>query len=353
MKKLIFFIPFICLILFGQSPSDGSRTMTMGTFSGGGASEADYRSSVSYKCTDNIGDGSKTSEQVSTSTTYKMWGGFRNVDRDLREPASYVAVPDTISSSAVFYISWAGIDTTFEDGQGWGIWKYDIQWSKSSDPGNWHDWHIGTELTNAWFGPEDPTEVKPDTIYYFRARAYDLATNVEDYPADADDFVVYNPPTIALEADKSGTDTVWVSDTSEVDEWVNSDEADRYIVKNRGSEYVDLGLYSFNTENWKLEDEPGYNQYSLRALFNEAPSPPMESYFTDSCIVRADRENMTYATPTIYGPGGYNLHPVHADSMSSTSNLWLQIRTPTMVSRFGNFDNELILMKVEARTSIY
>lgn len=351
MKKSILLL--FVLIIYASAPSGGEWTLTMGTFSGGGASDAEHRSSTSYKMTDNLGDGSKTSETPFVSESYVIYGGFRNVDLDLRPPLVDVIVPDSISSSAMIYVSWFGVDTTLEDGEGWGIWKYDVQWSKSSEPGVWHDWHIGTELTNSWFGPLDPVEVKEDTFYYFRARGYDLARNVSEYPETPHDSVVFNAPVIALRVEKAGEDTIWITDTTHISRDVISDEPNIFIVKNRGTEHIDLGIYSYNTNLWRLADNPGLNTYGLRAIFNLDPHPPLPAEFDELTIVRAGYANLTFASPDTFGPGGFNLAPVEADSLDRTTNLWLQVKTPTAVTRFRGYDNEMILIKMEARNSIY
>jgi hypothetical protein len=81
--------------------------------------------------------------------------------------------------------------------------------------------------------------------------------------------------------------------------------------------------------------------------------PPLYHEFNDSTIVRSGIANLTYASPTIYGPGGFKLWPSWSDSLVRSENLWLQVRTPTDITRYGGYDNEVIMIKIRARNTIY
>ncbi len=257
----------------------------------------------------------------------------------------------------MFYVSWAGIDTTIEDGEGWGVWKYDIQWSKSSDPGTWHDWHTETELTNDWFGPTDPEIVKPDTVYYFRVRAYDLVGNVYDWTdgavVDASDSVRYNPPVLGFTIRQTDNDSIWVTDTLVEDQMGQNRIGDVFIVKNNSVDAIDIGLYSFNTTHWELQDEPDRDAYGLRAIMNDVGNRPDTTDFDLTTAIQANASGIRLASPTTFGGGGYNIQPAGSDSTSRTENLWFRVHAPTWVTRYGGYDNEIILIKAEARNTIY
>lgn len=87
-------------------------------------------------------------------------------------PTSSVNALSAATSTASFTVSWTGSDALS------GLSHYDIQ-IKEGD-GSWQDWLVATTLTSS-----DLSGVI-DHTYSFRSRAYDLAGNVEAYPAAAD-----------------------------------------------------------------------------------------------------------------------------------------------------------------------
>ncbi len=356
-KLLILSVLIVTLLLIADPPTGGGRTLIFSTFSNGGTELPAQRHSTRFLLSDVLGRGTSASTDRLEGSTYHLYGGFRNVDLDLREPFSSAETPEFISSSAMFYVSWAGIDTTIEDGEGWGIWKYDIQWSKSSDPGTWHDWHTETELSNDWFGPSDPTVVKPDTVYYFRVRAYDLVGNVFDWTegavADASDSVRYNPPMLGFSIRKTDGDSVWVTETLDEDGIALNRASDVFVVKNNSVDAIDVGLYSFNTTHWELQDEPAMDAFSVRAIMNDEANRPDTTDFDLTTALQPNPDGITWGSPTELGGGGYNIAPAGSDSTLRTENLWLQVHAPTWVTRYGGYDEEIILIKAEARNTIY
>jgi outer membrane protein assembly factor BamB len=93
-----------------------------------------------------------------------------------------------------FTVSWTG-----EDVGGSGVKSYDIQY-RSGNGEAWQNWLTGTTTGSAVFGPNDPIEVKDNTVYYFQARARDHAGNVGNFTGgDGDTYTVIDvtPPRIA------------------------------------------------------------------------------------------------------------------------------------------------------------
>ena len=124
-----------------------------------------------------IGQPTAISEVPLTGTVYTLYPGFRKIDRDFRYPFSWFVISVHCASDTSFDIAWTGIDTTHEDGEGWGIWNYDLQY-KTGVSGLWTDWFMATADTFATFGPFSPVDVSEGESYYFRIRARDRVRNV-------------------------------------------------------------------------------------------------------------------------------------------------------------------------------
>jgi hypothetical protein len=265
---------FTVIIVEGVVMYGSTKTMEAASLTSGGADLSEPRMGARYVISDNLGNGSSSSPNMMVSEASNvLFAGYRYVNLDLRPPLAWASVDDTISSSSRFYISWSGADTTTEDGEGWGIHRYSIQWSKSSAPDVWNDWHVNTNLRGDWFGPEFPTRIYEDTVYFFRARATDLATNTGTYNPTADAGVRFKEPTLTYSVNGFGhaDDTLWVTDTVFIrDNTVNA--ANLFVIRNNGSRQIDLGLYSFSTTHWTLSDNAGRDKFSLRAIFNDSPT---------------------------------------------------------------------------------
>jgi hypothetical protein len=87
------------------------------------------------------------------------------------EPPTVTVDPLPAYSPRTFTVSWSGSD------EGTGIATYDVQYRV--DDGPWQNWLTDVSVTSAEFTGES------DRIYAFRARAVDIAGNVEDF-ADAE-----------------------------------------------------------------------------------------------------------------------------------------------------------------------
>jgi hypothetical protein len=141
-----------------------------------------------YHLSSCIGQPTPVSIGPITNLTHHLYPGFRKVDLDLRYPFSWLSISVRYSADTSFIISWSGIDTTIEDGQGWGLWNYDVQY-RLEGSGVWNDWLIGTTDTFGVFGSEIPVDVHPGSRYYFRLRATDLARNSSPW-GDQDSMIV-------------------------------------------------------------------------------------------------------------------------------------------------------------------
>ena len=144
-----------------------------------GGNEGDDVTSTSYRLSSVIGQGTAVGDSSwLTSTSYLVHPGFRKVDLDWRPPFTQllgtVVLQDTITTDTVL-VQWTGQDTTTEDGPGWGIWVYDVQY-KADTSASWTDWYTSTTDTYATL-----TGLANGHWYYFRVRAHDLATNVADW----------------------------------------------------------------------------------------------------------------------------------------------------------------------------
>ncbi len=143
-----------------------------------GGSEGDTIWSTSYRMSCAIGQGTAIGDTNWISgATYLVHPGFRKIDLDWRPPFTQllgtIIATDTITVDSVI-VQWTGQDTTSEEGPGWGIWVYDVQYRRDDDaPDVWTDLDMGTSDTfETLYGMADAH------WYYFRVRGHDLATNV-------------------------------------------------------------------------------------------------------------------------------------------------------------------------------
>lgn len=160
---------------FAQYGSSASYNLQWKVIESGG-NEGDDVTSASYRLSSCIGQSTPVISGPSSSASYDFYPGFRKIDLDLRYPYSWFTLVVEYSADTSFGLRWAAIDTTIEDGQGWGVWNYDIQY-KIGAAGGWTDWLVDTEDTMATFGSEIPVDVTPGEVYHFRLRAQDKARN--------------------------------------------------------------------------------------------------------------------------------------------------------------------------------
>ncbi|MBN1755332.1 hypothetical protein JW877_03865 [bacterium] len=163
---LIFGVP----LLWAQYGSSANFNLEWKVIESGG-NEGDDAASASYRLSSCIGQPTALENEPSASTSYRMFAGFRKIDVDFRYPYSWFTVLLRYHTDTTFVIEWAGIDTTIEDGWGWGVWNYDIQY-KVGAAGGWIDWLTDTGDTTGIFGP-----ALAGSTYYFRLRAQDKARN--------------------------------------------------------------------------------------------------------------------------------------------------------------------------------
>lgn len=95
-------------------------------------------------------------------------------------PASAVSALPAYVQSTSFIVAWTGNDNT-----GSGIASYDIQY-RDSLSASWRGWITATTASSATF-----SSAQRGRVYYFRARASDVAGNVEAYPSGRGDAFTF------------------------------------------------------------------------------------------------------------------------------------------------------------------
>ncbi len=341
MRKIVLLIMLTSVALIWAQ-----YTLSWFAVTNGGTEFPNGRLTSGYKLADNIGNSGSASDTVLTDgSSFMLYPGYRYVDLDLRKPFSSIDSTDTISHSPSFVISWTGEDTTVEDGEGWGIRYYDVDYAVNN-PSAWNSWFTGVTFTSAVFGPSSPVSVQPDSIYYFRVKAYDLATNVEDDHSTYDQKVAYKPITLAYRVYNPYSDTaIWApSDTYDVGNTVSMENSDVLIVKNLSTDSIELALDAYSSAidtstgqpYWSLDDNPGKDQFALRAHFSDDATPP--TTYTSSDAVR---DTFLWAKDGWFGgpTHGYLAPndgiPAH-DSTQYTENLWMQVILPTSITQHGD-----------------
>ncbi len=347
MKRYLALWLFLAVALVFAQPT---YTLDWGAVTNGGTEFPDGRLAPGYKLADNIGNGSSASDEILTDgVNYVLYPGYRYIDLDLRKPVSAIDSMDTITHSPSFLVSWTGVDTTAEDGEGWGIRYYDVQYAvEDTLAASWNNWHLGVTFTADVFGPTSPVTVKIDSTYYFRVKAYDLATNEEDehYPCDQKvtylpasvSFIVYNPASML---------PVWAcQDTFDVGQTVSMESQDVLIVKNTSTTDSTVlsvkGLpVAIDTLNhfpyWELDDNPSKDKFALRAHFDDETFPPITfgpvDVVRDTFLFTADGY---YGGPAHGVLSPYDAAEVVRDTTMWTDNLWLQTLLPTSITQHGD-----------------
>jgi uncharacterized protein YkwD len=140
---------------------------------------------------------------------------------DTVAPTSTVHTLPMTTTSPTFVLAWSGSD------EGSGISAYDVQVRDGAD-GTWQDWLMDTTETSATFVG------RAGHTYYFRCRAYDLASNIEDWPQDDGDTHTYIEghqvflPLMSRSATPSKpTATPWAGWEDEVIAMTNQERANR------------------------------------------------------------------------------------------------------------------------------
>ncbi|MCK5833485.1 hypothetical protein KAH81_07430 [bacterium] len=335
-------------------PTGGPYQLRWGSYTNGGTETEPRVSGSGYQLTDNLGYASYVTDSFLTDgTTYINRPGYRKVEWDEQTPITSVddLGADTISSAPNFIIAWGGADTTTSDGIGWGIRYYDVRFRRGPT-GVWEDWYLNTSLTSSMFGPFVPDTVFDDTVYYFICRAYDLAGNVEEWPATWQAWAKYNEQTLEWIVYNYDDENDWtILDSVGLNATVSADSASVFIVKNTGTETIDIGIKGNPSTGWDLGTVRGIDKYALRARFNDNIHPPILYELSDAIY----DSGYTWASgraadpDTLFGPGGFNIQGASADSVYRTENLWLQLKTPSDVTTWI-FD-QTIRIDLKARTS--
>lgn len=163
----------------------GQPTLIFNVIDAAGNEGDDIGAPGVYNLSSCIGQSTPVLTGPMSNAAHHLYPGFRKVDLDLRYPFNWLIISIGYSADTSFTISWSGVDTTIEDGQGWGVWNYDVQY-RMEGFSVWNDWLTGTTDTFAVFGPESPVDVTEGSRYYFRLRATDLARNTSPWsPLDS------------------------------------------------------------------------------------------------------------------------------------------------------------------------
>ncbi len=358
MKKVVALL-LICSIgaLFAQ------YQLEWGAVTNGGCEFPEGRYGVNMRLADNIGNNGTASDVVlSDGATMNLYPGYRYVDLDLRAPISAIDSTDTVTASPFFVISWTGNDTTTEDGEGWGMRYYDVQYTRDTLAG-WTDWLIGTTDRWALFGPTSPTTVSDNDIFFFRVKAYDLATNTENYPVRWEQRVAYRPASVGFTVNRyHATDVlppIWHKDgIYDVGETVNMTADERMVVKNNpGSPQTRLALkvLPFATDSlthepyWAVEALPNTDVFAMRALFNDLTTPPA-AFGANTAVL--DSFIFTDAGTGYYGGPTQGLMLANDGSSlpeDIQENLWLQLRFPSRITQHGDTVVYQFVMQVKGR----
>ena len=317
-----------------------------GAFTNGGTEFPNWRTGGGYKLADNLGRGTSSCDTVLSDggATYYLYPGYRYVELDLRNPLTWMADSlDTIATSPSFIVSWEAVDTTLEDGYGWGIRYYDIDY-RVNPTGAWLPWFAHITFSSALFGPSSPVVVAEESIYFFRVKAYDLATNEEAYPVAFDRKVQYQPASVSFLVYNPTSDTaIWDADTTDPGQTRTMDPSEVLVVKNPNNDTLVLAVRAFpfaldttdNTPYWTLGNYAGLDTFALRARFSDDPTPP-PSFSVPDIVTR----NFIYTDAGAGYYGGLTHGILYAygtgDSVAFSENLWMQLHVPTMVTLYGD-----------------
>ncbi|MBN2543792.1 hypothetical protein JXI42_13105 [bacterium] len=204
-KGLFCLIIFVSLFSFSllnaQYGASASYNLQWKVIESGG-NEGDDVTSASYRLSSCVGQPTPLENEPSSSASFDNYAGFRKIDLDLRYPFCWFVDFEVDSADTDFIISWAGIDTTTEDGWGWGVWVYDIQYS--IEGGAWTSWLDSTYATIDTF-----TTALMGSTYNFRIRAWDLARNVSPWLDTVE--ILFQLPSIQVVVQTDPIhDSVWV-----------------------------------------------------------------------------------------------------------------------------------------------
>lgn len=177
LRIYVLIFAFLTLVSYLSAQSSSSYKIEWNTIDAGG-SEGDLMRSTNYKSTAAVGQSTPIDVSWLHSTHKLVHPGFRKIDLDWRPPLTQffgdIVTYDTISADSIL-LFWIGNDTTPEEGFGWGMWVYDLQYR----PGTTSTWiSLLTESPDTSYMFRGMTD---GMWYYFRVRGHDLATNVPDW----------------------------------------------------------------------------------------------------------------------------------------------------------------------------
>ncbi len=357
MKRVIMAIMVILAV--GVLVSAQEMRLSWGAVTNGGAEFPNGRTGPGIRLADNIGNGGTAWDSIlSDGASINLYPGYRFVDLDLRAPISHIDSMDTVVHSPSFLISRSGADTTPEDGEGWGIRYYDVDYAVN-DPSDWHPWFTHVTFTSAVFGPSSPVTVHAESTYYFRVKAYDLATNTEPDHSTYDQRVTYKPVILSFRVYNPESDTaIWSpADTFDPGETVTMDSASVLYVENTSTDSIVLGVSAMpsamDTNTWQpywdLQQYPDKDVFALRARFDDNNHPPAAFTLAD-----AIDDTFKMASDGYFGgPSQGWLAPNDGthDVSQYREHLWLQVLLPTSITQHGDTTVYQFIVKIKGESA--
>ncbi|MFP4458051.1 MAG: hypothetical protein ACLFSQ_00500 [Candidatus Zixiibacteriota bacterium] len=203
-KKILFFFALISLLLIsflllsdetdGIPESSSYKLIWKGVTTTGNESTRDGVSTIDSIRSENYVLGASSGGQATSimydslysadamASSYFAFPGFLKVWHDWRAPLVHftglVAADSAIIRLSGFDVTWTGIDTTYEDGQGWGVWYYSVSYVISSDMSDTSYLHLAPDTsTSDTIGEFRDEDLRSGDYVYFRLCASDLARN--------------------------------------------------------------------------------------------------------------------------------------------------------------------------------
>jgi hypothetical protein len=188
---------------------------------------------------------------------------------DTEPPQASVSALPQYTSAPTFQVSWSGSDNP----GGSGIRSFDVD--VRIDEGDWIRWLSQVTYTSATF-----TNAESLTLYEFRARARDVATNTQPWSANpqAYTFVVLEPYSIVLPISPSitGADNVTLNwDGVTVDPYTITSFDLRYRFE--GGSWTTIGSFPGTTKSTVFtfpNPEDGRYDFEVRATAENNAIPP-------------------------------------------------------------------------------